>query len=45
MTTQVDFSAPRIAILGGGPGGYEAAMVAASLGAHVTIVERAGLGG
>ncbi|WP_144661981.1 NAD(P)H-quinone dehydrogenase [Paenarthrobacter nicotinovorans] len=45
MTTQVDFSAPRIAILGGGPGGYEAAMVAASLGAHVTVVERAGLGG
>jgi pyruvate/2-oxoglutarate dehydrogenase complex dihydrolipoamide dehydrogenase (E3) component len=45
VTTQVDFSAPRIAILGGGPGGYEAAMVAASLGAHVTIVERAGLGG
>lgn len=40
-----DFSAPRIAILGGGPGGYEAAMVAASLGAVVTIIERAGLGG
>jgi pyruvate/2-oxoglutarate dehydrogenase complex dihydrolipoamide dehydrogenase (E3) component len=40
-----DFSAPRIAILGGGPGGYEAAMVAASLGAKVTIIERAGLGG
>jgi pyruvate/2-oxoglutarate dehydrogenase complex dihydrolipoamide dehydrogenase (E3) component len=40
-----DFSAPRIAILGGGPGGYEAAMVAASLGAQVTIIERSGLGG
>ncbi|QOD04586.1 NAD(P)H-quinone dehydrogenase [Pseudarthrobacter sp. BIM B-2242] len=45
MTTHPDFSAPRIAILGGGPGGYEAAMVAASLGAQVTIIERAGLGG
>ncbi|GAB3274178.1 NAD(P)H-quinone dehydrogenase [Sinomonas notoginsengisoli] len=40
-----DFAAPHIAILGGGPGGYEAASVAASLGARVTIVERAGLGG
>lgn len=45
VTTHPDFSSPRIAILGGGPGGYEAAMVAASLGATVTIVERAGLGG
>ncbi|MBE0009093.1 MULTISPECIES: NAD(P)H-quinone dehydrogenase [unclassified Arthrobacter] len=45
MTSQLDFSALRIAILGGGPGGYEAAMVAASLGASVTIVERQGLGG
>lgn len=40
-----DFSSPRIAILGGGPGGYEAAMVAAHLGARVTLIERAGLGG
>ncbi len=38
-------STPSIAILGGGPGGYEAAIVAASLGAQVTVVERAGLGG
>jgi NAD(P)H dehydrogenase (quinone) len=36
---------PRIAILGGGPGGYEAALVAAQLGAEVTIVDKAGLGG
>nr|WP_152816745.1 NAD(P)H-quinone dehydrogenase [Arthrobacter bussei] len=35
----------RLAILGGGPGGYEAAMVASSLGAQVTIVESQGLGG
>ncbi len=45
VTTHPDFSPSRIAILGGGPGGYEAAMVAASLGAKVTIIERAGLGG
>jgi NAD(P)H dehydrogenase (quinone) len=36
---------PRIAIIGGGPGGYEAALVAAQLGAEVTVVERDGLGG
>ena len=35
----------RIAIVGGGPGGYEAALVAAQLGAEVTLVERAGVGG
>jgi dihydrolipoamide dehydrogenase len=35
----------RIAILGGGPGGYEAALVAAQLGAEVVIVEREGVGG
>src|SRR5260370_27108214 len=35
----------RIAILGGGPGGYEAALVAAQLGAEVTVIERDGLGG
>jgi dihydrolipoamide dehydrogenase len=35
----------RIAILGGGPGGYEAALVAAQLGAQVTVVDSDGLGG
>ncbi len=35
----------RVAVLGGGPGGYEAALVAAQLGADVTVVERDGLGG
>ncbi|WP_026532144.1 NAD(P)H-quinone dehydrogenase [Arthrobacter sp. H41] len=45
MTNQLDFSSLRLAILGGGPGGYEAAMVASSLGADVTIIERKGLGG
>jgi NAD(P)H dehydrogenase (quinone) len=34
-----------IVIIGGGPGGYEAALVAAQLGAHVTVVDRDGLGG
>ena len=35
----------RIAIIGGGPGGYEAALVAAELGAEVTVIDRSGLGG
>ena len=35
----------RIVILGGGPGGYEAALVAAQLGAQVTVVDSDGLGG
>ncbi len=35
----------RIVIIGGGPGGYEAALVAAQLGADVTLVERDGAGG
>lgn len=35
----------HVAIIGGGPGGYEAALVAARLGAEVTIVERDGWGG
>ncbi|WP_425954706.1 NAD(P)H-quinone dehydrogenase [Xylanimonas sp. McL0601] len=35
----------HVVILGGGPGGYEAALVARRLGAQVTVVERQGLGG
>src|SRR4051812_4250288 len=35
----------RIVIIGGGPAGYEAALVAAQLGAEVTVVEAAGAGG
>jgi NAD(P)H dehydrogenase (quinone) len=35
----------KIVIIGGGPGGYEAALVAAQLGADVTVVDRDGLGG
>jgi NAD(P)H dehydrogenase (quinone) len=35
----------RVVIIGGGPGGYEAALVGAQLGADVTIVDRDGIGG
>ncbi len=35
----------RIVIVGGGPAGYEAALVGAQLGADVTVVDRDGLGG
>jgi NAD(P)H dehydrogenase (quinone) len=35
----------RVVIVGGGPGGYEAALVAAGLGAEVTVVNDEGLGG
>jgi len=35
----------RIAIVGGGPAGYEAALVAVQLGAQVTVVDRDGVGG
>ncbi len=37
--------ANRVVIIGGGPGGYEAALVAAQLGAKVTVVDSDGLGG
>jgi dihydrolipoamide dehydrogenase len=35
----------RVVVIGGGPGGYEAALVAAQLGADVTVVDTDGLGG
>jgi len=34
-----------VVIIGGGPGGYEAALVAAQLGADVTVVDSDGVGG
>lgn len=34
-----------VVIIGGGPGGYEAALVARQLGADVTVVDRDGIGG
>ncbi|GAB3655203.1 NAD(P)H-quinone dehydrogenase [Zhihengliuella somnathii] len=45
MTSTHTLSKTRLVILGGGPGGYEAAMVAAQLGADVTVIERQGMGG
>ncbi len=38
-------SSERVVIVGGGPGGYESALVAAQLGARVTVVDTDGLGG
>ncbi|MBK6888078.1 MAG: NAD(P)H-quinone dehydrogenase [Tetrasphaera sp.] len=35
----------QVVIVGGGPGGYEAALVAAHLGGQVIVVDRDGLGG
>lgn len=35
----------RVVIIGGGPAGYEAALVGAQLGADVTVIDRDGLGG
>ncbi len=35
----------RVVVIGGGPGGYESALVAAQLGGSVTVVDRDGLGG
>lgn len=37
--------ATSVAIVGGGPAGYEAALVAAQLGAEVTLIDRDGIGG
>ncbi|HEX5860475.1 MAG TPA: NAD(P)H-quinone dehydrogenase [Nocardioides sp.] len=38
-------STERVVIIGGGPGGYESALVAAQLGADVTVVDSDGIGG
>ena len=35
----------HVVIIGGGPGGYESALVAAQLGARVTVVDSDGIGG
>ncbi|WP_231916951.1 NAD(P)H-quinone dehydrogenase [Nocardioides scoriae] len=45
MTTPDFGQGQRVVIIGGGPGGYEAALVAQQLGARVTVVDSDGLGG
>ncbi|MCC2592334.1 NAD(P)H-quinone dehydrogenase [Tessaracoccus sp. OS52] len=35
----------KVVIIGGGPGGYEAALVGSQLGGEVSLIERDGLGG
>ena len=37
--------APRVAVIGGGPGGYAAAFHAADLGMHVTLIDDAPMPG
>ena len=38
-------SAGSVVIIGSGPGGYEAALVARQFGASVTLIDRYGIGG
>ncbi|MBN3585457.1 FAD-dependent oxidoreductase, partial [Algoriphagus aestuarii] len=44
-TLRSGWDVTKVVIIGGGPGGYEAALVAAQLGADVTVIERDGIGG
>ena len=41
----VNERAQHVVVIGGGPGGYEAALVASSLGAQVSVVDAEGVGG
>lgn len=45
MTSNDARPATRIVVVGGGPAGYEAALVAVQLGAEVTVIDRDGVGG
>jgi len=42
---RVNARSTSVVIVGGGPGGYEAALVAAQLGADVTVIDSDGIGG
>ncbi|AOY56400.1 NAD(P)H-quinone dehydrogenase [Candidatus Rhodoluna planktonica] len=41
----IELQKHHIVIIGGGPGGYEAALAGRQLGAEVTLIERQGIGG
>lgn len=45
MDVRVNARSTSVVIIGGGPGGYEAALVAAQLGAEVTVIDSDGIGG
>ncbi len=45
MNEEFESAADRVVIIGGGPGGYEAAFAAAQLGADVMLIERNRCGG
>lgn len=45
MTEPIAITPHRVVVIGGGPGGYDAALAAAQLGAKTVLIERAGIGG
>jgi len=45
MTEPIATTPHRVVVIGGGPGGYDAALAAAQLGAKTVLIERAGIGG
>ncbi|MEY4313288.1 MAG: hypothetical protein RLZZ319_797, partial [Actinomycetota bacterium] len=45
MTDSPTIAPHRVVVIGGGPGGYDAALAAAQLGARTVLIERAGVGG
>ena len=46
MVTSAPSNSPhRVVVIGGGPGGYEAALAAAQLGAKSVLIEKSGIGG
>ena len=45
VTESTTMSPHRVVVIGGGPGGYDAALAAAQLGAKTVLIERSGVGG